>query len=576
MENKINISVIIPAYNAGAYMEDCLESVMTQEGAFFEVIVVNDGSTDGTAKICKKWMDKCRNLVYIEQEKKGQGTARNAAIQHAKGEWLVFLDADDTMLPGALGYLKRNAPEETDILVYGCIFISRDQRWSLRQLPPDTDDKEKIMKETVSVLWDKMIRKEFWKKEEIQLLNTYGEDVCPAYILEARAKRIRTLQVPLMCHYDRADNLSSKPEQIMQIVKTLQDTLRTFEERGLFESYSIPLFCMLLNHHKHYFRLWRGNHRNTEKKITEELKKIAVQYFPEEYQKLFEAEKESLIVIGKVDRPFPAELEARDVYYYPHMEQYLLDEGKVTDTACHFIINVENEIRSVITCTRTKEWALSYWSMQCIELSEIRKSKRLKGSVFLYCPKLTGNNLVSCFEEAAQKIWNCGRLERLEDIWRYADAADGSGLAEQAALADTFHYRVEYMRLDMNVSLLCTWLRLKQQGTGLERYFVEHRYRKIGIYGMGYLGELLADELECSAVKVLYFVDRKREKEAFCSVYSPDAVLPEADVIVVSVLHSYDAIRVRLKCACPVISLEEVTDWCAKEAIEEGNQEYVS
>lgn len=574
MENQAIISVVIPAYNAGAYINACLKSVVTQREASFEVIVVNDGSTDDTAEICKKWAGIYSNLVYIEQENQGQGTARNIAIRHAKGEWLVFLDADDMLLPGALAYLEKHASEEADIWIYGYIFVDRDQRRRQRQLPPDTDDKKIIMKETVSVLWDKMFRTEFWKKEGIQLLNTYGEDVCPVYLLEARAKKIRTVQISLMCHYDREDNLSSKPEQIIQIVETLLHTIQTFEEKGLFESYKTPLFFMILKHHKHYFGRWKINHQNEERIIMDGLGRIAMQYYPEKAQELFEVEKESLVIIGKINRPFPAELEARDVYYYSYMEQYLVDENKVTDTTCHFIINVENEIKSANAHTRTKEWALSYWKMQCIEMLEIKKNKKLKGKVFLYCSKTSENELVSYFEETAQNIWKCKRLEKLEDFWIYAKDNDKE-IIETYLSSDKIYYRGEYLRQELNAALLCSWLRLKQQGIGLRRYFIEHKYAKIGIYGRGYLGELLSDELPDPEVRVLYFIDwRCSEKAAVYPVYSPDDILPAADVVVVSVLHYYDTVNIHLKCACPVISLEEVVDWCVKKS-EEGNMEYV-
>lgn len=121
------------------------------------------------------------------------------------------------------------------------IFVSKDgQSWI--QLPPSTDDKNKILKETMSVLWDKMFRMVYRRDAGIELLNIYGVDVCPVYLLEAQEKEIHTFQTPVMCHFDRSDNLSSKPERILQIVETLTDTIETFAEKGIFELYKILLF----------------------------------------------------------------------------------------------------------------------------------------------------------------------------------------------------------------------------------------------------------------------------------------------------------------------------------------------
>lgn len=526
--------------------------------------MVNDGSTDGTAAICKRWANLYRNLVYIEQENQGQGTARNVAIAHASGKWLVFLDADDTMLPGALKYLESIADEDYDIVVYGCVFISRDQKTSWVQLPPSTDDKNVIMKELMSVLWDKMIRTLFWRNEGIYLSNVYGEDVCPVYVMEAQAENIRILPIPLMCHFDREDNLSARPEQICQIVGTLSNTIKVFQERELFEKYKIPLLFMVLNHHKHYYRMWRWEHQYAQKLITDELEELSKQYFPEEYQCLFEAEKETLVIIGKIERPFPAELEARDIFYYQCMEQYLLNEYKASNTVCHFIINVENEIQSVINGIRTKDWALNYWKMQCAEFLEIRNARKLEGNIFLYSPKQHPNEIQESFEKMAQSLWNCQRLEVLEDFWKQIRNHNLEQISEckESSLINQFDYRGEYLRLDYNVRTLCVWLRLRQHNVKLEKYFTEHGYKNIGIYGMGYLGERLVDELKDSSVKISFLIDQNQMQQTEYPIYSPEDVLPAVDNIVVTVLHHYDEIRVHMKCACIVVSLEEVVDWC--------------
>lgn len=572
MQQGVTISVIIPAYNVELYIESCLKSVMEQQEASFEVVLVNDGSTDCTGVICKSWADKYSNIVYLEQKNKGQGTARNVAIDHASGKWLVFLDADDTMLPGALKYLEDAASENYDIFVYGCIFISENQESNWLQLPPSGNDKDVIMKEIMSVLWDKMFRTTFWKNNRIRLKNVYGEDVCPVYWLEAQTNNICTLQIPLMCHYVRADNLSAKPEQIIQIVQTLTDTLGIFKEKGLLERYQTSLLFMILNHYKHYYRLWRLNHQKVERKIADDLKKLAEQHFSREYQQLFDASDESLVIVGKISRPFPAEVEARDVYYYPRLEHYLSNEDKTEGLICHFIINVENEIQSVVNGTRTLNWALSYWKMQCVELLEIKREKRIEGNIFLYSVKREKNELIENFEKIAKSLWDCIELKTLEDFWKYIDIqkydAAEHRISKVIAIKN-FNFRGEYLRLDYNVNLLYVWLQMRQRGVKLETYFMEHKYKSIGIYGMGYLGKLLLGELEKSDVKISFLIDRNDIQESDYKVYAPESVLPSVDLIVVSVIHQYDEIKMRIKCVCHVVSLQEIVEWCEKRVYRE-------
>jgi len=90
----MKLSVIIPAYNAAATLSDALHSVEQQHVQPFEVVVVNDGSTDDTAKVVHSFMDRLP-LVCVDQENAGLGAARNAGMHAAKGDAWAFLDADD-------------------------------------------------------------------------------------------------------------------------------------------------------------------------------------------------------------------------------------------------------------------------------------------------------------------------------------------------------------------------------------------------------------------------------------------------------------------------------------------------
>jgi glycosyltransferase involved in cell wall biosynthesis len=111
MSNSPKVSVIIPIYNMAGCLEKCLKSVMTQTFQDFEVLIVNDGSTDGLKEIVKNIADG-EKIRYLEQKNKGISSARNLGIKNARGKYIAFLDVDDEWLPDKLqrqvGFLEKN------------------------------------------------------------------------------------------------------------------------------------------------------------------------------------------------------------------------------------------------------------------------------------------------------------------------------------------------------------------------------------------------------------------------------------------------------------------------------------
>jgi glycosyltransferase involved in cell wall biosynthesis len=96
----VNIATVIPAYNAGRFIREALDSVAAQTRASDDVIVVDDGSTDGTAAVVQDWADRNAYRVrLIRQANTGPGPARNAGIRHATADMIALLDADDVWLP---------------------------------------------------------------------------------------------------------------------------------------------------------------------------------------------------------------------------------------------------------------------------------------------------------------------------------------------------------------------------------------------------------------------------------------------------------------------------------------------
>ena len=104
MASTIKLSIIIPVYNGSDYIENCLDSVYKQKLGIglFEVIVINDGSTDDTKNKVLTYADAVANLILVNKDNGGVSSARNMGIESANGEFVLFLDADDELVEGSL------------------------------------------------------------------------------------------------------------------------------------------------------------------------------------------------------------------------------------------------------------------------------------------------------------------------------------------------------------------------------------------------------------------------------------------------------------------------------------------
>ena len=95
--DKIEVSVIVPVYNASKYLEACIESILNQNNKSFELLLIDDGSTDSSGEICDCFAIKDDRIKVIHKSNGGVSSARNIGLEMAKGKWLAFVDSDDTV-----------------------------------------------------------------------------------------------------------------------------------------------------------------------------------------------------------------------------------------------------------------------------------------------------------------------------------------------------------------------------------------------------------------------------------------------------------------------------------------------
>lgn len=182
-------SVIIPVYNTEKYLKRCLDSVFAQSYKDFEVICVDDGSTDGSSEILGRY-----NLKVITQENQGQGIARNRALDIAQGEYIYFLDSDDYIDEALLeSVLKIFETTDTDLVCFNTevcgdsesFLYKRAKSYAQLTLAGLLEFTPEIKDTTNVYLWNKVFKADLITKYGIRFPNLCYEDIafCKTYFL---------------------------------------------------------------------------------------------------------------------------------------------------------------------------------------------------------------------------------------------------------------------------------------------------------------------------------------------------------------------------------------------------------
>lgn len=115
---NIMISVIIPVYNAEKYLSRCIDSVLNSSYTDFELLLINDGSTDQSLDICRQYKEQDSRITVISQENQGVSAARNLGLRICRGDWIIFIDSDDYISGDFLELITRNEYQDKDMILF--------------------------------------------------------------------------------------------------------------------------------------------------------------------------------------------------------------------------------------------------------------------------------------------------------------------------------------------------------------------------------------------------------------------------------------------------------------------------
>ena len=230
-------SIVIPCYNASKYLERCLDSIYNQSYNMFEVIIVNDGSTDNTEEIVNRYRSKYNNIKYLKQENLGVAIARNKAIELVSGNKFIFVDADDYINSDLLfkldEFLKKN---DVDIVRYQADFIDIDGNIGTKYISPNfdilngRDAIEFFVKNKIRYgpLWLYCYDTEFYKSNEFKFIEgKIHEDFYNIYIL-SKAESIGNINYIGYNYIKNNQSITSNKNRLKEIER-MKDILYVYD-----------------------------------------------------------------------------------------------------------------------------------------------------------------------------------------------------------------------------------------------------------------------------------------------------------------------------------------------------------
>lgn len=214
-------SIIIPAYNAEAYLSRCLDSIFSQEYDDYEVIVINDGSTDGTAGLLGQYAAGHTNLRVITQSNQGMATARNRGLEVAQGQYVMFVDSDDRICEGALSTLAPQLQGE-DIVSFGTrIYDEQTDTSTNFHLSPFTSHlptgwdyfcRERLIPRPVHFvcIWQRVYRRAFLEEHGLRFAEGLrrAEDDLFTTMVFLHAKSVKTIADYLYIYHVRQGSIT--------------------------------------------------------------------------------------------------------------------------------------------------------------------------------------------------------------------------------------------------------------------------------------------------------------------------------------------------------------------------------
>lgn len=270
------ISVIVPVYNVINYLERCIDSLLAQTYKNIMIILIDDGSTDGSEQICDEYARKNNNIMVIHQKNQGLGCARNSGLQIANGEFIAFVDSDDWIDPNMYEIMHR------ELITYGCDIATcgrvivkegkKDKKLfclnESKQLSTiEAIEKYLLQSEINMSACDKLFKRKLF--QDIHFPSYYNsEDIVPVYKVLKRAKKIVLTGQPFYYYFYRASSITKTKYSDKRMGAYLYAKEVANDVRNAYPELSVCADCFEYDALLMIWRLMRrskyhGNEKNT-------------------------------------------------------------------------------------------------------------------------------------------------------------------------------------------------------------------------------------------------------------------------------------------------------------------------
>ena len=277
----MKFSVLIPVYNTEKYLDDCVQSVLTQTYRDFEVILVDDGSTDSSPAICDQLAKEYPETVkVIHKDNAGPLSSRLVGIGNASGDYCIFVDSDDRISEDTLGVLANELEKypDADVLIYSFMYTENGVPYKTFHSIADSgtvwaeDSKRElyeklIFSNDVTPMWVKAVRCSLAKSDPTDYTIYYGrnmgEDILQSLYLLTAAKKVKYIYTPLYLYEYNEKSISRNysPESVKKM-----NTIHVYEKI------------------KEYLPLWGMDDESTKKKLNASWLNYAMYLFVKAYE----------------------------------------------------------------------------------------------------------------------------------------------------------------------------------------------------------------------------------------------------------------------------------------------------